>query len=215
MIKTLDLFPNALGRVVYKNATKTKETIINMMENSDMESNAKDPALYHFQNNTNSSFMHNKELEEFKKWMENTCTTFVRETLGYNISEMIITDSWLNLCDKGGGQYPHFHGNAYISGTYYVNFKQGHAPLCFRHPENSTHSHFPTITLQSDKSNPNKYNSDVFVFPEEGELIMWQSNLTHGYTENQLDSRISISMNFMPSIVANDKYSYRVVPVLE
>jgi uncharacterized protein (TIGR02466 family) len=128
---------------------------------------------------------------------------------------MIITDSWLNLCDKGGGQYPHFHGNAYISGTYYVNFRQGHAPLCFRHPENSTHSHFPTITLQSDKSNPNKYNSDVFVFPEEGELIMWQSNLTHGYTENQLDSRISISMNFMPSIVANDKYSYRVVPVLE
>jgi uncharacterized protein (TIGR02466 family) len=215
MIKTLDLFPNALGRVVYKNSTETKETIINMIENSDMESNAKDPALYHFQNNTNSSFLHNKKLKNFKTWMEKTCTEFVRGTLGYNIGEMIITDSWLNLCDKGGGQYPHFHGNAYISGTYYVNFRQGHAPLCFRHPENSTHSHFPTITLQSDKSNPNKYNSDVFVFPEEGELIMWQSNLTHGYTENQLDSRISISMNFMPSIVANDKYSYRVVPVLE
>jgi uncharacterized protein (TIGR02466 family) len=215
MIQTLDLFPNALGRVVYENAAATKETIINMMENAEMEPNAKDSSLYHFGNDTNSSFLHNKELKGFKKWMENTCTTFVRETLGYNISEMIITDSWLNLCDKGGGQYPHFHGNAYISGTYYVNFKQGHAPLCFRHPENSTHSHFPTITLQSDKSNPNKYNSDVFVFPEEGELVMWQSNLTHGYTENQLDGRISISMNFMPSIVANDKYSYRVVPVLE
>tara|TARA_B100000003_G_scaffold130004_1_gene116543 strand:- start:1212 stop:1856 length:645 start_codon:yes stop_codon:yes gene_type:complete len=214
MIETLDLFPNALGRVVYENAAETKETIVNMMENAEMESNAKDPSLYHFQNDTDKSFLHNEELKEFKEWMEKTCTEFVRGTLGYNIGEMIITDSWLNLCDKGGGQYPHFHGNAYISGTYYVNFKQGHAPLCFRHPENSTHSHFPTITLQSDKSNPNKYNSDVFIFPEEGELVMWQSNLTHGYTDNQLDGRISISMNFMPSVVANDKYSYRVVPLV-
>ena len=214
MIETLDLFPNALGRVLYENATETKETIINMMENAEMEPNAKDPALYHFQNETNTSFLHNEELKDFKEWMEKTCTEFVRETLGYNIGEMLITDSWLNLCDKGGGQYPHFHGNAYISGTYYVNFKQGHSPLCFRHPENSTHSHFPTITLQSDKSNPNKYNSDVFIFPAEGELVMWQSNLTHGYTENQLDGRISISMNFMPSVVANDKYSYRVVPLV-
>lgn len=214
MIETLDLFPNALGRVLYENATETKETIINMMENAEMEPNAKDPALYHFQNETNTSFLHNEELKDFKEWMEKTCTEFVRETLGYNIGEMLITDSWLNLCDKGGGQYPHFHGNAYISGTYYVNFRQGHSPLCFRHPENSTHSHFPTITLQSDKSNPNKYNSDVFIFPAEGELVMWQSNLTHGYTENQLDGRISISMNFMPSVVANDKYSYRVVPLV-
>jgi uncharacterized protein (TIGR02466 family) len=214
MIETLDLFPNALGRVLYENAVETKETIINMMENAEMEPNAKDPALYHFQNETNTSFLHNEELKNFKEWMEKTCTEFVRETLGYNIGEMLITDSWLNLCDKGGGQYPHFHGNAYISGTYYVNFKQGHSPLCFRHPENSTHSHFPTITLQSDKSNPNKYNSDVFIFPAEGELVMWQSNLTHGYTENQLDGRISISMNFMPSVVANDKYSYRVVPLV-
>ena len=214
MIETFDIFPNAIGRITYDKSEPTKKTILDLMEGTEMEPNAKDPSLYHFDNETNKSFLHKECFLEFREWMEKTCTDFVKNTLGYNISgNMIITDSWLNLCDKGGGQYPHFHGNAYISGTYYVNFKQGHSPLCFRHPENSTHSHFPTITLQCDKSNPNKYNSDVFIFPEEGELVLWQSNLTHGYSDNQLDGRISISMNFMPEIVNNDKYSYRVVPL--
>ena len=48
------------------------------------------------------------------------------------------------------------------------------------------------------------------MYPEEGELMLWQSNLTHGYSDNQKDGRISISMNFMPSLIVDDKYSYRV-----
>jgi len=42
--------------------------------------------------------------------------------------------------------------------------------------------------------------------------MLWPSNLTHGYADNKKDGRISISMNFMPSLIVDDKYSYRVTP---
>jgi len=213
-METFDLFPSALGRIVYNDAIETKRTIVNMIDGSSMEPNSQDSALIHFENSANQSFLHKESLSNFKTWIEDSCTKFVQNSLGYNVNgKMIITDSWMNICNKGGSQYPHFHGNSYISGTYYVHFREGHSPLTFRHPENSTHSQFPSIGLQSDKSNPNKYNSDVFIFPQEGELILWQSNLTHGHTDNQLDNRISISMNFMPEIVNNDRYAYKVVPL--
>ena len=213
-METFDLFPSALGRVSYEDAAKIKETILGLVDDSKLEPNIQDSALLHFENNTDQSFLHKKSVETFREWVEEQCTNFVREVLGYNIEgKMQVTDSWLNVCNAGGTQYPHFHGNAYISGTYYVNFQPGHSPLVFRHPENSTHISAPAITLQADKTNPNKYNSDVFVHPEEGELIMWQSHLTHGHTGNQADGRTSISMNFMPEVVHNDRYSYRVVPL--
>ena len=213
MIETFDLFPSALGRIMYDDAANIKETIIGMIDGSPMEPNAKEPALLHFENSANQSFLHKESLSGFRDWIEQQCTEFVHKSLGYSADKMITTDSWLNLCNAGGGQYPHFHGNAYISGTYYVHFREGHSPLTFRHPENSTHSQFPSISLQSDKENPNKYNSDVFIYPAEGELLLWQSHLTHGYTDNAVGNRISISMNFMPEIVNNDRYAYKVVPL--
>jgi uncharacterized protein (TIGR02466 family) len=118
----------------------------------------------------------------------------------------------LNLCDAGGSQYPHFHTNAFISGTYYVCHEEGHAPLFFRHPDGSTHSQVPSISLLPDMNKLGKYNCDVIMHPSEGEVMLWQSNLTHGYSDNQKDGRVSISMNFMPSLIVDDKYSYRVSP---
>ena len=68
------------------------------------------------------------------------------------------------------------------------------------------------LSLLADMNKLGKYNCDLIMLPNEGELMLWPSNLTHGYADNKKDGRISISMNFMPSLIVDDKYSYRVTP---
>jgi uncharacterized protein (TIGR02466 family) len=209
----IDIFPKVIGRELYPNSDVVKKEIIDMMTGENMITNAMDNNLHHYDNTSGRSFLHRKEMSEFKQWLEDQCTSFVADDLGYDLPErMIITDSWLNLCDTGGSQYPHFHTNAFISGTYYVCHEEGHAPLFFRHPDGSTHSQAPSISLLPDMDKLGKYNCDVIMHPSEGEVMLWQSNLTHGYSDNQKDGRVSISMNFMPSLIVDDRYSYRVSP---
>ncbi len=210
-MELFDIFPSAVYREMYEDHMSLKKIVIPMIDDKPLETNGMSEKLFHLDNQSGKSFLHRDGLEPFREWLEEQCSEFVR-SLGYVLQEkMVVTDSWLNICNEGGNQYPHFHTNSYISGTYYLNFKNGHAPLMFRHSDNSTHSPCPAITLEQDTSNPGKYNSDVMVYPNEGELLLWQSNLSHGYQRNELDYRISISMNFMPSLVGNDKYSYRVI----
>ena len=212
-MKIFDIFPNPVFRETYSGNADIKSSIVEMMEGTDMEKNGMSDNLFHYDNMRGQSFLHREEFNTLREWMEEQCSMFVSEVMGYQLPEkMIVTDSWLNICNAGGQQYPHYHTNAYISGTYYVNHEEGHAPLFFRHKDGATHSPTPSISLEEDRNKFGKYNCDVIIHPEEGELLMWQSHLTHGYGGNQKDHRISISMNFMPSLVANDKYSYRVFP---
>jgi len=208
-----DVFPKAIGREFYPDRDNLKEKVINMMRGEDMITNTRCTKLHHYDNTSGQSFLHREEFKEFKEWCEDQCATFVSDDMGYQLPEkMIITDSWLNLCDEGGQQYPHFHTNAYISGTYYLAHEEGHAPLFFRHPDSASHSSHASISLLADMNKLGKYNCDLIMLPNEGELMLWPSNLTHGYADNKKDGRISISMNFMPSLIVDDKYSYRVSP---
>lgn len=210
-MKVLDIFPNPIYKEIYHENLEVKTKIFEMMEGTTMEKNGMSENLYHFDNNRGESFLHRDQFSKLKEWIESQCSFFVSDIMGYDLPEkMIITDSWLNICNADGEQYPHYHTNSYISGTYYVNYTDEHAPLFFTHVDRATHSPTQSITLEANKEKFGKYNSDVIVYPEEGELIMWPSHLTHGYAGNKKDHRISISMNFMPSIVANDKYSYRI-----
>jgi len=206
----IDVFPKAIGREDYPDHSDLKKQIIDMMMGQNMDTNTRCEKLHHYDNNSGRSFLHREEMTPFKEWCEDQCKIFV-ETLGYEVPEkMIVTNSWVNLCDRGGQQYPHFHTNAYVSGTYYLAHEEGHAPLFFRHPDSASHSSNASISLQANRNTLGKYNCDVIMLPNEGELMLWPSNLTHGYSDNQKDGRISISMNFMPSVIVDDKYSYKV-----
>lgn len=212
-MKVLDVFPTPIYREIYNDNKTLKDTVVRMIEGATVTKNTISENLYHFDNARGDSFLYREEFLSLKEWLEEQCSKFVKDIMGYELPEkMIVTDSWLNICNFGGQQYPHYHTNSYISGTYYVNYEDGHAPLFFRHVDGSTHSPTQSISLQADKQKFGKYNSDVIVYPEEGEILLWPSHLTHGYGGNEKDHRISISMNFMPSLVANDKYSYRVLP---
>jgi hypothetical protein len=46
---------------------------------------------------------------------------------------------------------------------------------------------------------------------KEGELLIFPSQVTHGYETNNGENRITLSMNMMPTIVTNGDYGWRCV----
>ena len=117
-----DIFPKAIGREFYPDRDALKRQVVDMMQGENMLTNTMNNKLHHYDNTSGRSFLHREEMSEFKQWLEDQCTSFVADDLGYDLPErMIITDSWLNLCDAGGSQYPHFHTNAYILSLIHIS----------------------------------------------------------------------------------------------
>ena len=124
---------------------------------------------------------------------------------------MQVTDSWFNISDKGGYQHPHQHSNSYLSCIYYVNFdpKEDHVNTHFMKDENM---HFPSMpSLHILRGKYTDYNQDNQVVVNEGELIIFPSQIIHGYGNNKGDNRITLSMNMMPTIVTNGDYGWRCI----
>lgn len=65
--------------------------------------------------------------------------------------------------------------------------------------------------MNLEKKNPmeNNTNADIYTcdFVEEGDLLIWQSGLSHSYGISKADERISISMNFFPRYLRQGEYS--------
>jgi len=209
-MKTFDLFPSPVYGICYPKHEELKKIIMPLLEDASFETNKISENLFHYKNSKNHSILYEEDFKDFRDWLEDTCYHYVSNVLGYQLDDkIIVTDSWLNKCDNGGYQYPHYHTNSYISGTYYVNFRDGHAPIIFIKDDTSSHSSRQSLALEKSKS-PTKYNSDCIILPEESELYLWQSHMTHGVSDNQLDGRISLSMNFMPTSMTNQRYGYKV-----
>lgn len=209
-MNTTDIFSAPISNISYPYHSFLKKQILSIMEEECFESNKVSENLFHYKNSKNYSILYDDRFKNFKTWVEDVCYNYVTEILGYHLDDkIIITDSWLNKCNTGGFQYPHYHTNSYISGTYYINFEEGHAPLIFVNDDISPYISKQTISLEKSKTST-KYNSNVIFFPKESELYLWQSHLTHGISDNEKDNRISISMNFMPTSMTNQRYGYKV-----
>jgi len=103
--------------------------------------------------------------------------------------ELVITQAWSNICEKGKKHHEHVHPNSIVSGVFYFQINENLPPIEFRNP--NTHSFNLNIQKQ------NNFNSATFLLPlNSGELILFPSNLTHSVPENKADlPRISLAFN--------------------
>ena len=214
----IEIFPKVLGKykLDHPQHLKLKEQCFKLLEKVDEEKysfvNRSSDKLKHFFNKSNQNLLYLREFEWFEEWITEKSIDYIENTLGYYLKDgVMISDCWLNVCSKGGEQGFHCHSNSYISGTYYVNYtKRTHSPLCFTNkdmnPENNITQHFE-IPIEK----PSKYNSKYAVMDhDEGDLLLWQSNLNHGYFENGENNRISISFNVMPKYIHNISYGFKI-----
>ena len=131
--------------------------------------------------------------KDFREWIQKQAEIYAQDILGYDTSDFLLTDSWLNVCDSGGKQSPHFHINAVVCALYYVYLAdESHSPTYFYRPNNSmNYPDYFAYMLTNQKET--KYNYINEVVGVEGSLLLWPANTCHGYTTNHTDNRITVS----------------------
>ncbi|CAN5884587.1 TIGR02466 family protein [soil metagenome] len=100
---------------------------------------------------------------------------------------------WVNVLKPGGTHSGHIHPHSVLSGTAYVAVPPGAGPLKLEDPRLPLMMAAPTRLDDA----PEDLRSFVYVAPEEGTILLWESWLRHevppGATKEE---RISISFNY-------------------
>jgi hypothetical protein len=218
----MDLFVVPIGLYEYPYHSEWKKVVYEIIEkysNTKYEMPADQGGIQHFFNSFDQDIFRNVKEPEFQEAIRDfelftkTClNSFFVDTFGkaeYN--EMLITNSWINVTRKGNWLDQHFHGNCILACNYFVNFTEEHTPLSFCNPfrPNGTH---PAFSINTEDHTPYSVPT-VATDAKEGNLIVWQSGLYHGFNQIKNDiseERVTLAMNACPDIVTTGPYRIKI-----
>ncbi|SLN67558.1 2OG-Fe(II) oxygenase family protein [Roseisalinus antarcticus] len=104
-----------------------------------------------------------------------------------------LEDIWINILPEGGTHSSHIHPHSVISGTTYVAMPTGTSALKLEDPRLPMMMAAPTRKKDARR----KLRPFVYVAPEVGDVLMWESWLRHEVPMNMAeDERISVSFNY-------------------
>ena len=111
-------------------------------------------------------------------------------------SNFQISDCYVELAHKGAIYAPHEHSNCLFSGTFFVNYNsQSHSYLKFK--RNVVSNMYPVMMLPYEQMTA--FNLQEATIPySNGDVVIYPSNLTHGYESNPSDERITLTFNVIP-----------------
>jgi uncharacterized protein (TIGR02466 family) len=100
---------------------------------------------------------------------------------------------WVNVLKPGAAHTGHIHPHSVISGTVYVSRPKGSSALKLEDPRLPLMMAAPTRRTDA----PEELQPFVYLQPEPGTVLMWESWLRHEVPANQAKTeRISISFNY-------------------
>lgn len=113
----------------------------------------------------------------------------------YAYEDYRIVHAWVNRTRAGGFQRMHYHGNAIVSGVYYLRADpHASSPLCFDKPELNSQPYFAIATRASTTLTANR----VAYAAESGTAYLFPSQLRHGYeAPSRSPLRVSLAFNVM------------------
>ena len=119
-MEVINVLPTPVAIIPCPFHSKVKESVLQEIEEkgfSDLSYNTGSKDLKHI---GHYSVLHDDALfGRFRNWCEQQAEIYAKEVKGDYIQETVqVTDSWINVAEKGGFQYPHFHGNSYLSAIY-------------------------------------------------------------------------------------------------
>ena len=100
---------------------------------------------------------------------------------------------WINVLEPGGVHTGHVHPHSVLSGTYYVETPPGASALKLEDPR------LPLMMAAPPRREdaPEAERSFIYVQPEAGEVLMWESFVRHEVPPNLAKkARVSISFNY-------------------
>ena len=132
------------------------------------------------------------EYQEFREIIMDAIHKHNESSYNYK-SDLQISESYLELAAEGAIYAPHEHSNCVYSLTYLINYNhEQHSYIKWR--KNVASNHYPI--LQIDSKDPTAFNLTEATFNmEEGDIIIYPSNVTHGFDSNPSNDRISFTAN--------------------
>ena len=134
------------------------------------------------------------EFAELKALLDPMAASFAEELLWDMAGLSLQLDAiWVNILEPDFGHSNHIHPGSVISGTFYVAIPDGAARLKLEDPRLSRMMAAPQ--LRDDV--PEDRQRFVYLAPEAGQAIMWESWLRHEVPPNMGEEpRVSISFNY-------------------
>lgn len=132
--------------------------------------------------------------EELVKVLDKHVEAFVKD-LEFDLGdkEICLDSIWINILPEGGIHTSHLHPHSVISGTTYVKVPEGASAIKYEDPRHSMMMASPTRNTDARE----ELRSFVYVHPEVGDVLLWESWLRHEVPMNMAEEeRISISFNY-------------------
>lgn len=132
--------------------------------------------------------------EELKQQLDTHVSAFAKD-LAFDLDgrALVLEDIWINILPQGGIHTAHIHPHSVISGTTYVAMPDGASAIKFEDPRLAMMMAAPA----RQKDAPEDLQSFVYIKPNVGDVLLWESWLRHEVPMNMAeDDRISVSFNY-------------------
>ena len=129
-----------------------------------------------------------------EKALDRHVKAFVKD-LGFDLQgrKLKCGSFWINILPQGGMHASHIHPHSVISGTTYVAMPAGTSALKLEDPRHA----FMMAAPSRKQTAPREMQPFVYLEPQAGHIIMFESWLRHEVPPNQSkEDRISISFNY-------------------
>lgn len=124
------------------------------------------------------------------KWANNFA---IAQAWDLNQHSLSLDAMWVNILGEGGSHSGHIHPGSVISGTTYISVPEGAGKLKLEDPRLSKMMAAPPLIDDPDEA----LRRFVYVAPQPGMTLMWESWLRHEVMENRSEKpRLSISFNY-------------------
>jgi uncharacterized protein (TIGR02466 family) len=129
-----------------------------------------------------------------KSALDKHAMAFARELhLDLSGRRLRLDSMWVNVLEPGGVHTSHIHPQSVLSGTYYVDVPPGASALKLEDPRHASMMAAPVRTEDA----PESERTFIYVKPEAGEALMWESFIRHEVPMNTAKKqRISVSFNY-------------------
>ncbi len=131
---------------------------------------------------------------DLEKVLDKHVAAFCKD-LGFDLGDKTLKcgSFWINILPQGGMHASHIHPHSVISGTTYVSMPKGTSALKLEDPRLPMMMHAPLRLKKAAQ----ELQSFVYVKPNVGEVLLWESWLRHEVPMNMAEEeRISVSFNY-------------------
>lgn len=125
----------------------------------------------------NENYVNVADVDKLKSFLLDCGIQHLKD-IGFHVNffSYQVINLWLNEYKHTNFQLPHNHPGYLVSGVFYVDVPKDGSPLIFHNPNQLFQNHF----ILSEDKQYNCYNSNVWnMFPNEGEVLIFNSNLVH------------------------------------